>query len=37
MSRGLTNHEGSDESVSGRLKIRRKAVGFLQSFLQSGL
>ena len=37
MSLGLTSFEGSGEVVSGRLKISRKVVGFLQSFLQSGL
>jgi hypothetical protein len=37
MSRSLTSFEGSGEVVSGRLKISRKVVGFLQSFLQSGL
>ena len=37
LNRVLTRFEGSSGLVSGSLKINRKVVGFLQSFLQSGL
>jgi hypothetical protein len=37
MNRDLTRFERSSGLVSGGLKISRKVVGFLQSFLQSGL
>ena len=37
MNRVLTRFERSSGLVSGSLKINRKVVGFLQSFLQSGL
>jgi hypothetical protein len=37
MNRDLTRFERSSGLVSGGLKINRKVVGFLQSFLQSGL
>jgi hypothetical protein len=37
MNRDLTRFERSSGLVSSSLKINRKVVGFLQSFLQSGL